>query len=208
MPPRAYHEAIWEQIAPGLEPQGLRLRRDFLLAHIRPGDRVLDLGTGEGWFSLALLDAGASVLAADVAEEPLRRAAARRPGLETLLLPGEAEWGLEDTSFDVVWAGEVIEHVADTAGWLSEARRVLAPRGRLLLTTPDHGPLTRLRMGVSARAFAAKLDPLGEHLRLYTRASLAALLASFGFSEVSVRGAGGVPGARRVLLVRAVRGRW
>jgi 2-polyprenyl-3-methyl-5-hydroxy-6-metoxy-1,4-benzoquinol methylase len=208
MPARAYHEAVWEQIEPGLEPSDLRLRREFLLAQIHPGDRVLDLGSGEGRFALALLDAGASVLAADIAAEPLRRAVARRPDLETWLLPGEGEWGLDDASFDVVWAGEVIEHVADTAGWCSEARRVLRPGGRLLLTTPDHGPLTRLRMGLSARAFAARLDPLGEHLRLFTRASLAALLASFGFAEVSVSGAGGVPGARRVLLARAVRGRW
>lgn len=208
MPSRAYHEAVWEQIEPGHEPAEEAMRLRFLLGDISAGERVLDLGSGEGFFAAALLDAGASVLAADIAEEPLRRAARRRADLGTWLLPAEADWGLADASFDVVWAGEVIEHVADTAGWLSEARRVLRGGGRLLLTTPDHGPLTRLRMGLSGRAFAARLDPLSEHLRLYTRGSLADLLAGFGFSEVRVRGAGGVPGARRVLLARAVRGRW
>jgi 2-polyprenyl-6-hydroxyphenyl methylase/3-demethylubiquinone-9 3-methyltransferase len=208
MPARSYHEAIWEQIEPGREPSDEGLRLDFLLAEVPPGARVLDVGSGEGRFAAALLEAGASVLAADVAEEPLRRARRVRPELETWLLPAEADWGLADASFDVVWAGEVIEHVADTAGWLSEARRVLRPGGSLLLTTPDHGPLTRLRMGLSARAFAARLDPLGEHLRLYTRAELLSLLARFGFAEIRVRGAGGLPGARRVLLARAVRGRW
>jgi 2-polyprenyl-3-methyl-5-hydroxy-6-metoxy-1,4-benzoquinol methylase len=208
VPSRAYHEALWEQIVPGQQPADTALRMRFLLADVSAGERVLDIGSGEGLFAAALLDAGASVLAADLAAEPLARAARSRPELETWLLPEEAEWGLADASFDVVWAGEVIEHVADTAGWLSECRRVLRPGGRLLATTPDHGPLTRLRMGLSAGAFAARLDPLGEHLRLYTRRSLAGVLAGFGFSEITVRGAGGVPGARRVLLVRAVRGRW
>ena len=48
----------------------------------------------------------------------------------------EGEWELPDAAFDVVWAGEVIEHVADTAGWLSEVRRVLRPGGTLLLEHP------------------------------------------------------------------------
>jgi 2-polyprenyl-3-methyl-5-hydroxy-6-metoxy-1,4-benzoquinol methylase len=208
MPPRAYHEAVWEAIDPDLEPSDLALRRRFLLAHVSPGQRVLDVGCGEGRFAAALLAARTEVVAADIAEEPLRRAAARVPGLELRLLPGEADWALPDASFDVVWAGEVIEHVADTAGWLSEARRVLRSGGTLLISTPDHGPLTRLRMGLSGRFFAERLDPLGEHLRLYTRASLGRLLAGFRFREVSVRGAGGWPGAQRVLLARAVRERF
>jgi 2-polyprenyl-3-methyl-5-hydroxy-6-metoxy-1,4-benzoquinol methylase len=208
MPARAYHEAIWEQIEPGGRPSDLALRLGFLSGEVSRGERVLDVGSGEGVFATALLDAGASVLAADIAQEPLRRAMRERPDLRTWLLPSEAEWGLEDASFDVVWAGEVIEHVADTAGWLSEARRVLRPGARLLLTTPDHGLLTRLHMALSVQAWSARLEPRGEHLRLYTRTSLGALLAEFGFTQVRVRGAGGVPGARRVLLARAIRGRW
>ena len=103
-------------------------------------------------------------------------------------------------SFDVVWTSEVIEHVADTARWLSEVRRVLVPRGRLLLTTPSHG---RLRVAVSGiEAFS---DPLGDHLHLYTKGSLENLLAEFGFDEISVRTAGGPPLLRRLLLARAVR---
>jgi 2-polyprenyl-3-methyl-5-hydroxy-6-metoxy-1,4-benzoquinol methylase len=208
MPSRAYHEAVWEALPQDLEPTDLALRSGFLLAHAAPGQRVLDLGCGEGRFAAALTAAGARVLAADIAEEPLRRARVRVPGLEVHLLGGEAKWDLADAGFDLVWAGEVIEHVADTQGWLSEARRVLRPGGLLLLSTPDHGPLTRLRMGLSARAFATRLDPLGEHVRFYTRRTLGRVLAGFGFDEVSVRAAGGVPGARHVLLARAVRGRY
>jgi 2-polyprenyl-3-methyl-5-hydroxy-6-metoxy-1,4-benzoquinol methylase len=205
---RARNEAVWEALEPGLDPSDYALRARFLLANVAPGERVLDVGAGEGRFAAALAKAGASVLAADIAEEPLRRARAAIPDLAVHLLPDEADWGLADSDFDVVWAGEVIEHVADTAGWLSEARRVLRPGGALLLSTPDHGPLTRLRIGLSARAFSAALDPRSEHLRLYTRAALTRLLVDYRFADVDVRGAGGLPGARRVLLARAVRARY
>ena len=99
-----------------------------------------------------------------------------------------------------MWSSEVIEHVADTARWLSEVRRVLAPGGRLLLTTPSHGRLRLLIGGVERYS-----DPVGDHLHLYTARSLRELLRDFGFVEISVRGAGGPPLLRRLLLARAVR---
>ncbi len=200
---REYHEGLWQALPEGLQPPDLELRRRFLLDHVRAGERVLDVGCGEGSFAAALLDAHAEVVAVDVAEEPLRRARARHPGLDARLIDGEGSWPLEDASFDVVWAGEVIEHVADTAAWLSEARRVLRSGGRLLLSTPDHGARTRLRLMLSARAFAAHFDPRADHLRFYTRATLRELVREFGFDAVDVRSAAG-----RVLLARAVRRRF
>jgi 2-polyprenyl-3-methyl-5-hydroxy-6-metoxy-1,4-benzoquinol methylase len=122
---------------------------------------------------------------------------------------GSAGWrDLPDAAFDVVWAGEVIEHVADTAAWLSQVRRVLRSGGVLLLSTPAHGRLTLLHLALSRRAFAGHFEPRGDHLRFYRRDTLSRLLADFGFESVQVRQAGGAPGARRVLLARAIRSRY
>jgi ubiquinone/menaquinone biosynthesis C-methylase UbiE len=208
MPSRSYHEALWEGAPAGAQPPEFALRRGFLLENVAAGDRVLDVGCGEGRFASALLCAGVRVLGIDVAEEPLLRARKRDPALEVWLVDADGPWPIEDASFDVVWAGETIEHVADTAGWLSEARRVLRPGGRLLLSTPAHGRLLMLRLALSRWAFEAHFDPRGDHLRFYTRSGLNRLLEEFGFQEVSVRAAAGPPGARRLLLARAVRSRW
>jgi ubiquinone/menaquinone biosynthesis C-methylase UbiE len=94
----------------------------------------------------------------------------------------------------------VIEHVADTARWLSEVRRVLVPGGRLLLTTPAHG-----RAAIALRGVERYSEPLGDHLHLYTRRSLRGLLADFGFSDLEVRSSGGLPPLRRMLLASATR---
>ena len=212
MPAREYHEALWESVPPGREPPRLAARERFLLAHVHAGERVLDLGCGEGSFAAALARAGAQVLCADVAEEPLRRARAANPGLETTLIEPEGDWPLADASFDAVWAGEVIEHVADVARWLSELRRVLRPRGALLLSTPAHGGLELLRLALSPRAREQHLDPRSDHLRLYTASALRALIADFGFEQIEL----GVLGSRidalrgegRTLLLSAVRSRF
>jgi ubiquinone/menaquinone biosynthesis C-methylase UbiE len=215
MPSRAYHESLWEGVPEGLAPVDMELREAFLLAQIaaisgRPpqGLRVLDIGCGEGHFAAVLLRGGADVVAADVAEEPLRRARARYPGLDVRLVEPEAPLPMEDTSFDVVWAGETIEHVADTSQWLSQVRRVLRSGGLLLLSTPNHGPLSRAWWGLSRKAFETHFDPRSDHLRFYTRCALEGLLEDFGFEDVVVTCAGGLPGARRVLLASGRRKRF
>src|SRR6202050_2997593 len=208
MPSRDYHEALWQTLPEGLEPGDFDLRRRFLLAHVVAGERVLDVGCAEGRFAAELARAGADVVGVDVAEEPLRRARARHPELDLRLVDEEGQWGLQDASFDAVWAGEVIEHVADTAAWLSELRRVLRSGGLLLLSTPDHGRLRMLGWALIPRAFATHFDPRSDHLRFYTPRSLSELLEDFGFQDVAVRRAGGLPGARRQLLASARRSRF
>jgi 2-polyprenyl-3-methyl-5-hydroxy-6-metoxy-1,4-benzoquinol methylase len=213
VPSREYHERLWEQVPEGLRPSGLDLRERFLLEHLPAPSAggqpaVLDVGCGEGHLAAVLARAGAAVVGIDVAEEPLRRGREHHPGLDLRIVPAEGPWPLPDSSFDVVWAGETLEHVADTAGWLSEVRRVLRSDGRLLLTTPAHGPLAVLALAISPRGFDAHFDPRSDHLRFYTRRSLGRLLEEFRFKDITVRARGGVPGARRTLFAAARRSRF
>jgi 2-polyprenyl-3-methyl-5-hydroxy-6-metoxy-1,4-benzoquinol methylase len=195
-----YYEDLWERLPAELEPPDAELRCEFLRSAVRSGDRALDLGCGDGTFTAQLARTGADAIGVDVAQAAVRRAAARWRSLQFRLIEIEGPLPFEAGSFDVVWCSEVIEHIADTARWLSEVRRVLAPGGRLLLTTPNHGRM-RLALGGIER-FS---EPLGDHLHLYSRRSLEGLLAEFGFAAVTVRSAGGLPLLRRVLLARARR---
>ncbi len=197
---RQYYEELWERLPQELEPPYFELRRGFLREHVRPRERVLDLGCGDGTFTAQLQDAGAEPVGVEVAETALRRARAAHPGLRFLLAPLEGALPLEDCAFDVVWSSEVIEHVADTARWLSEVRRVLRPTGRLLLTTPNHTRLAILIHGLERYA-----EPLSDHLHLYTRRSLRRTLADFDFGGIELQAAGGAPLMRQLILARAIR---
>lgn len=227
-----YYEEVWQSVPDGASPPGLQLRRAFLLEQLlrlaerrrRSADtaaaaagapaasagplRVLDVGCGEGQLTAAIADAGYEVLGVDVAEEPLRRARSRYAGIVVRRVEPGGDWPLPDADFDVVWAGETIEHVADTARWLSELRRVLRSGGSLILSTPAHGPLTRLALALSVRHFERHFDPRADHLRFYTRRTLTRLLEDFGFEQIEVREAGALPGARHTLLASAVRSRF
>ena len=195
-----YYEQLWERLPDELHPPELELRARLLRNEIRPGDRVLDLGCGAGAFTQIAADAGAGVaIGIEVAQAAIDRAKAEHPVLEFKLAPIDGPLPLQDASFDLVWASEVIEHVADTAIWLSEVRRVIAPGGRLLLTTPAHGRLRLLLGGIERYS-----EPQGDHLHLYTARSLRALLEEFGFDNVRVEAASGPPLLRRTLSGRAV----
>jgi 2-polyprenyl-6-hydroxyphenyl methylase/3-demethylubiquinone-9 3-methyltransferase len=217
MASRSYYESVWRAVPPGSQPPDLRLRRAFMLDGLRAAAakagageplRVLDVGCGEAQLTAQAAQAGFAVVGIDVAEEPLRRARERHADLDLRLVGREAQWPLADASFDAVWAGETIEHVADTAAWLSQVRRVLRSGASLLLSTPAHGRVAMLALALSARRLDEHFDPRADHLRFYTRRTLARLLEDFGFEGIDVRTAGGLPGARRSLLATALRSRF
>jgi hypothetical protein len=77
---------------------------------------------------------------------------------------------------------------------------VLAPAGRLLITTPSHGRLLLALGGIERYS-----EPLGDHLHLYSKQSLRTLLDEFGFSGIEVRAVDGPPLLKRSLFARASR---
>jgi 2-polyprenyl-6-hydroxyphenyl methylase/3-demethylubiquinone-9 3-methyltransferase len=200
---RDFYEAFWADAPADPEPWAWERRRALLLAEARPGERVLDLGCGAGRFLAALRDAGADPVGVDLAAAAAARARANVPGADVRLVEPDGSLPLGHGEVDLVWCSEVLEHVPDVAHLLLEVRRVLRPGGRVLLTVPFHGRLQAAAIALAR--FDAHFDPLGQHVRFFTRASLAHTLEHAGFAPVEVRAQGGVPPLRRMLIARAQR---
>ena len=198
-----WHEEVWAAVPLGALPERFYERCELLLADVIEGQRVLDLGCGDGRFSAALVGAGASVVGVDASAEALRRARTVAPGAEFVKSEEGAPLPFGDGSFDLVWCGETLEHVVDVAQLLGEVRRVLRPGAMLLATTPNHA---RLRVAFEALAggpLERRLDPRSDHLRFFTAHTLRELLSGAGFEQVSVIAVDGPPLLRRSLIARA-----
>ena len=195
---RDWYEQVWEQAPLDPEPWAWARRSRWLLDELRPGDRVLDLGCGAGRFLAAAAAAGGHPVGVEIADAALERARRNAPGAELHRVDPDADLPLEDGSIDLVWCSEVLEHVADTAQFLGEVRRVLAPGGRALVTTPHHGRVQGAALALAR--FETHFDPLGQHLRFYTRRSLERALRRHGLAPAWIRATGRVPGLRETLV--------
>jgi SAM-dependent methyltransferase len=200
---REFYESHWNALPEDPEPWQWRRRRTLLLGEIRPGERVLDLGCGAGRFVGALREAGADPVGVEIAAAALERARRNVPEADFRLLEPDGSVPLEHGSVDLVWCSEVLEHVADVAHLLLEARRVLKPSGRLLVTVPFHGRVQAALLVVTR--FDRHFDPLGQHLRFFTGTSLERTLVASGFTDVRVEAVGGPPLLRTSLVARALR---
>jgi SAM-dependent methyltransferase len=189
----SWREAVWHAVPEDARPERFAARRAFLLAHVRAGDRVLDLGAGDGAFAAELRGVGCDVVAVDVADEALRRARERVPGIDARLAAEGGPLPLDEDAVDVVWAGEVLEHVADVVGLLAEVRRVLRWGGTLLVTTPYHGRVSLAVLALRPGAIEEHFDPRADHLRYFTARSLRGVLEDAGFADVRIEAVGGVP---------------
>jgi SAM-dependent methyltransferase len=156
-----------------------------------PGRRLVDVGGGTGNYALALRHEGWEPLVIDRSAAMLARAAAK--GLATLRGDAQA-LPLADSSADAVMLVSMLHHVDDPGRALAEARRVLAPGGRLALMAftredledlwySDYFPSTRAWMTASHPSTDELLAHLPGGRRLEVRfrdledASVAALAA-------------------------------
>jgi ubiquinone/menaquinone biosynthesis C-methylase UbiE len=116
----------------------------LVLGHLPPipmGARILEIGCGRGGFSIRLANLGEyEVVGADFSEAAITHARARARGRKNLLFELQDIQNLtyDSASFDLVISCETIEHVPRPLDALHELARVLAPGGRLLLTTPNY----------------------------------------------------------------------
>jgi GT2 family glycosyltransferase/ubiquinone/menaquinone biosynthesis C-methylase UbiE len=102
------------------------------------GKRVLDLACGTGYGSALLAHAAAEVTGVDLSAAAIRQAKKRYKQTNLKYVTADCyDLPFEAGVFDAVVANEMIEHVDDHDGLIEQAKRVLAPGGLFLISTPN-----------------------------------------------------------------------
>jgi SAM-dependent methyltransferase len=142
--------------------------------------RVLDVGSGYSIFFLLGREWDQQITCCDLDSAAMEKMRSLCPSF-TWLVSDAVDLPFPDESFDAVYAGEIVEHVADPMAALAEWNRVLAPGGTLILTTPN-------RERLLARANRAEMPVHPEHVRELSLPQARAMLKASGFAVQSVRG--------------------
>lgn len=146
------------------------------------GLSVLDIGCFTGEFLLAMQRQGADVYGVELQDEAVRIADKQLPGkiIQADIL--NDNFKLPQSQFDLITLLGIIEHVTDPIGLVEKASNFLKPGGILVIQTPDSSSFVARIM----RRFWPCYTPI-EHIHLFSRRSLAMLLESFGYKNISFK---------------------
>jgi SAM-dependent methyltransferase len=159
---------------------------DFDRLALAPGSRILDVGCGSGrHVGEAYRRPGTLTVGVDRDRVELHRAGDRLRLHEKLGEHGGGTWKLfaadihrlpfSGQAFDLVICSEVLEHIANHKGAVTESVRVLKSGGMLAVSVPRHWP-ERLCWRLSSEYAAGK----GGHLRIYRRSTLVRIVEMSG----------------------------
>lgn len=161
---------------------------DLERLRVRPGEKVLDAGCGEGRHCFGALERGAHVVGLDldraalaVNVDSLRRRAAECGRLGALVHGNAFQLPFADAAFDKVICSEVMEHVHDYRAAARELARVTKPGGFLAITIP-----TATSENLYLRVGDDYFESPGGHIRIFRPRQLALGLAEAGLATIGV----------------------
>lgn len=162
---------------------GLSPAHALLLAAVRDGSRVLDVGCATGYLGGILQQRGCTLTGVEADAEASARAPF--PVVVGDLAAAEVRAALTGP-YDVILCGDVLEHLAYPAETLTWLAGLLAPGGAVVVSVPNIGHWTGRRAVLRGR-FPQEKHGLFDrtHLRWFTRASARALVEGAGLTVVA-----------------------
>jgi methionine biosynthesis protein MetW len=180
----AYYDAYWQAKDESVDHQ----RLDLLAAHVRAGERVLQVDCGPGWLAEKMSACGASVIATDLSAVAVTRAQQRGVDARQFLLD-EGPLPFADGSFDMVVSDSQLEHRFRVDHALDEFIRVLRPGGRLLLLLPNIAHWrVRLRLLCGRFPYEEHTPTDALHIRFFTLGDIRRQLEARGLRVAGVDG--------------------
>lgn len=123
----------------------------------QPGERILDLGCGDGVLTEKIAAAGAVVVAVDAAPDMV--AAARARGLDARVVPGQSL--AFEREFDAVFSNAALHWMRPQEAVLAGVRRALKPGGRFVAEMGGHNNTAAIQTAMRAVLARRGIETLG-----------------------------------------------
>ena len=145
----------------------------------KSGEKILDLGCGDGQLTKRIAATGADVLGVDASPDMVR--AARDRGVVADV--GDAEQlSYADKTFDAVFSNAALHWVRNQEAMIAEIDRVLKPGGRFVAEMGGHGNIAAIRVALMAVLARHGYGDLEDGVNYYpTAESYALRLEEHGF---------------------------
>lgn len=171
-------------------PYGSSSYREQLLSDVGHGKRILDVACREGLIAREMMDQHNEVWGVEINSEAARLA--KQKGIPVKVANIEDGLPFEDSSFNFIHAGEVIEHLFDTRFFFRECYRVLKEDGVMVFSAPNLNSLEN-RIQILKGGFVSHLgsfpeDHFGRHVRIFNLSKIKELCALSGLEIERVRG--------------------
>lgn len=189
-----------------------RIKQVFRQWGVSKQARVLDAGSGVGFYSKSLYDAGyTDIWSFDNScdrVDLLKKNCAAVPGRCGLHDANERKLpaGFPASDYDVVMALEVIEHLIDPQLFMDNVSSWLKNGGIAVISTPYHGYLKNVFIALSHK-FDWHYEPLerGRHINFFSRATLSLCMRKSRLTPRSFIGAGRVPFFWKSMIIVGVK---
>ena len=148
--------------------------------------KVLDVGCYDGKYAEIFKKQNNEVYGMDASTDAILEA--NKKGIIAVVADVESKFPYDDNTFDIVHAGEIIEHLYDTDTFIRECNRVLKVGGKLIITTPNTVSLPRRilyllgqgRFFEASNTFSSEPHSVG-HIRFFTKKLLKDFVEFNGF---------------------------
>jgi len=187
------YEKIWKNKASNGGPRlDKDSRVDVALKLIDKGDRLLDIGCGDGTFGYFAKNKYKEIYGIDLSENALK-IAEKRGIITTKINFNDERLPFEDDYFDAVSCLDVIEHIFEPRDLIKEINRVLKTGGELVISTPNIRYLRHLFSLIVKGKFPKTSGDIkyhwdGGHLHYFTFKDVEELLKEYGFKIIKKEG--------------------
>jgi methionine biosynthesis protein MetW len=152
-------------------------------------ENVLDIGCYDGSFLSLLKNGNNNFFGVEASNWGFEKSREKNIDVQQYFFDDKSPLPYENNFFDIVIAGEIIEHIYDTDFFLDEIRRILKPGGKLLISTPNIASLARRLLLAAGKSplienSPNQLDSSG-HIRYFTFAALQNLLRKHKLKIIS-----------------------